>query len=57
MGFIYLILILLKMKTPKPAEMEAEKKCDYLKIIQKRNNGVFTTSAPGEVEGIIAQRN
>lgn len=45
------------MKTPKPAEMEAEKKCDYLKIIQKRSNGVFTTSAPGEAEEIIAQRN
>lgn len=55
--FINLILILLQMKTPKPVEIEAENKCDYLEIIGKRNNGAFTTSAPGEVEEIKAQRN
>lgn len=55
--FINLILILLQIKTPEPVEIEAENKCDYLKIIGKRNNGAFTTSAPGEVEKIKAQRN
>lgn len=45
------------MKTPKPVAIEAENKYDYLKIIGKRNNGAFITSAPGEVEEIKAPRN
>lgn len=36
-----LILILLKMKALKPVEIKAEKKCDYLKIMEKRDNGRF----------------
>lgn len=40
------------MKTPKPLEIKAEKKCDYLKIREKRSRGDFLALAPGEVEEI-----
>ena len=53
----FLTLILLKMTTLKPMEIKAEKECDYLKIIQKRDNGDSIASVPGEVEEIKAQRN
>lgn len=45
------------MKAPKPVEIKAEKKCDYLKIMEKGSSGDFIASPPGEVEEIKAQIN
>lgn len=46
----HLILILLKMKAPKPVKIKAEKKRDYLKITEKRGNGDFIVSPPVELK-------
>ena len=45
------------MTTPKPMQIKAEKKCDYLKIIQTRGSGEFIALVPGQAEEIKAQIN
>ena len=49
-------LFLVKMTTPKLMQIKAEKKCNYLEIIQTRDSGEFIALVPGQAEEIKAQR-